>query len=361
MTAISQRTEKKLPKWQQIYRQLKNDIINGKYVDKSDFFTLKELCEKFDVSNITAQRTFKELKLAGLIATTGRRGTIVTYSNKANRILLCLYKAQNYDYDPFKIDSSYKYSEGFFNAKADTPFEIYPVSENFLWNNLNDIEGDVVIASGLLLNVEGHSVKFDNERAKILRNKISPVIIHSFSGLKGFPQVGIDYYKGFYDATTYLLNKGHERISFLMTSKNIWHVPRLKGYMDALEKNGCIYDAELTKIIPLDNADTEVEILNDLIKNQSVSAVICSSDYLALRVHATCKSQGFKIPEDLAIIGFDNIGESKLVKPELTTMDSHLEKFGEAAISLLERRRAGFDITNENIKITPTLIERKTT
>lgn len=354
-------TERRLSKWQQIYNRLHKDIINGKYADKSDFYTLKELCHKFNVSNITAQRIFKELKQTGLVATTGRRGTIVTNSKKTNRILLCLFKSDDPTNDPFKIDASYKYSEGFLTAKADTPFEIYPISERYLWDNLNDIEDDVVMASGILLNVNENSVQFDKKRADILRDKINPVIIHSFSGLEGFPQVGIDYYKGFYNATTYLLKRGHRKISFLMTSSNVWHAPRLKGYMDALEHNGCIYDNNLTKLVSSDNTNDDWSIIKTLLESKSSSAVICSSDHLALRIHAVCKKHGVKIPEDIAVMGFDNIGESRLVRPGLTTMDSHLEKFGEAAISLLERRRAGFDIKNENIQINPSLIVRKTT
>jgi DNA-binding transcriptional regulator YhcF (GntR family) len=360
MADILMCTEKRLSKWQQIYNRLQKDIITGKYADKSDFFTLKGLCQKFNVSNITAQRIFKELKQAGLIATTGRRGTIVTNSKKTNRILLCLFKSDDPTNDPFKIDASYKYSEGFLTAKADTPFEIYPISEGFLWDNLNDIEDDVVMASGILLAIDKNSVQFDKKRAEILRDKINPVIIHSFSGLEGFPQVGIDYYKGFYNATTYLLKKGHRKISFLMTSSNVWHAPRLKGYMDALEHNGCIYDNDLTKLVPSDNTNDDWSIINNLLQSKSPSAVICSSDHLALRIHAVCKKHGVKIPGDIALMGFDNIGESKLVKPGLTTMDSHLEKFGEAAISLLERRRSGFDIKDENIQITPSLIVRET-
>ena len=361
MTTISTCKKRKASKWQQIYSLLRKDILEGRYADKSEFFTLKELCQKYNVSNITAQRIFKELKLKGLIATTGRRGTIVTNSNKTNRILLCLFKSDDPTNDPFKIDASYKFSEGFFTAKADTPFEIYPVSEDFLWNHLDDIEDDVVMGSGLLLNIQDGTAKFDKERAELLREKINPVIIHSFTGLEGFPQIGIDYYKGFYNVANYLIEKGHSNIAFMMGSKNIWHAPRLKGYIDALEGNGCIFDNDLIQMMPGKDTANDWEVINNLLKSKSPSAVICSSDRVALRVHAACKANGVRIPKDLAIIGFDNIGESKLVKPELTTMDSHLKKFGEAAISLLERRRAGFDICNEIIKITPTLIERKTT
>jgi hypothetical protein len=335
--------------------------MNGKYADKAEFFTLKQLCQKYNISNITAQRIFKELKLTGLIATTGRRGTIVTNSNKANRILLCLFKSDDPRNDPFKIDASYRYSEGFLTAKTDTPFEVLPVSEKFLLDNLNGIEDDVIISSNILLDVKDNSVELNQKYVEILKDKIKPVIIHSFNGLQDFPMVGIDYYQGFYNATTYLLNKGHKKISFLMTSKNIWHTPRLKGYMDALEDNGYIYDNDLIRLVPPGSSDDDWGIVNNLLCDKSPSAVICSSDYLALRVHAVCKKNGVKIPDDLAIMGFDNIGESQLVEPGLTTMDSHLKKFGEIAIGLLERRRAGFNINNENIKILPTLIERKTT
>jgi DNA-binding transcriptional regulator YhcF (GntR family) len=362
MSNISAPTRRKQAKWQQIYKQLHKDIISGKYPDKSEFFTLKELCQKFAVSNITAQRIFKELKLAGLIATTGRRGTIVTNNKKTNRILLCLFKsAFPKENQPFIINASYKYFEGFLNAKADTPFEAYPVSEEFLWENLNNIEDDVILSSDILLKINENSVTLDTDHAEILREKINPVIIHSVNGLHGFPRVGIDYYQGFYDATTYLLKKGHTKISFLMTSDNIWHSPRLKGYMDALEHNGFIFDTGLTKVMTPHDAVNDWNLIQDLIHGKSSSAILCSSDQLALRINTTCKQHGIRVPDDLAIMGFDNIGESTLASPALTTMDTKLDQFGQVAINLLERRRAGFDISNENIKIIPTLIERETT
>jgi DNA-binding LacI/PurR family transcriptional regulator len=358
MISAAPKAARRTPKWQQLYDRLKDDIRSGRFADKSEFYTLKELCRQFAVSNITAQRIFKELKQAGLIATTGRRGTIVTNSKKTNRILLCLFKSDDATNDPFVINASYRYAAGFLTAKTDTPFEIYPISERYLWENLNDIEDDVVITSAILLDVRGSSAKLNTDHAARLREKIKPVVIHSYSGLRGFPQVGIDYYQGFYNATTYLLQKGHQRISFLMTSSNVWHAPRLKGYMDALEHNGCIFDNDLTKLVSSKTADDDWAIISNLLRSKSPTAVICSSDHLALRVHAVCQKHGIRVPEDLALMGFDNIGESKLVKPGLTTMESHLEQFGEAAITLLERRRAGFDIEQESVKILPELVVR---
>ncbi len=361
MAELSTHKPRTTSKWQQIYTLLREEILDGRHADKSEFFTLKELCHKYSISNITAQRIFKELKLNGLIATTGRRGTIVTNSHKTNRILLCLFKSKDPTSDPFRVGASYKFAEGFFTAREGTPFEVYPVSEDFLREHLDDIEDDVVMDAGILLNVQGGIAKFDKEQAELLRRKINPVIIHSFTGLEGFPQIGIDYYKGFHNAVSYLLRKGHANIAFMMGSKNIWHTPRLRGYIDALEDNGCIFDNELIQTLAAGDNENDWKTIRGLLKNKSVSAMVCSSDRMALRIHAVCKAHGVRIPEELALVGFDNIAEGKLIQPTLTTMDSHLEKFGEAAINLLERRRAGFDISREDIKLIPTLIERRTT
>jgi DNA-binding LacI/PurR family transcriptional regulator len=157
------------------------------------------------------------------------------------------------------------------------------------------------------------------------------------------------------------LQKGHTRIAFLTPSQNIWQAPRLRGYINAMEDNNCFFDEKFIQFLHNTECEKDFETVSNLLSEQKATAILCSSDRIALRVHKVIRQKGLKMPDDVALIGFNNVGISRLLSPALTTVDRHLEKFGEAAVNLLERRRAGFDINNESIKIIPTLIERETT
>lgn len=73
------------------------------------------------------------------------------------------------------------------------------------------------------------------------------------------------------------------------------------------------------------------------------------------------QKKNIKVPEQLAITGFNNIGQSKISNPTLTTADSKLGQHSKEAIKLLGKRLAGIDISNQFIKIAPELIVRDST
>ena len=95
-------------------------------------------------------------------------------------------------------------------------------------------------------------------------------------------------------------------------------------------------------------------------KNIEIDAIFYSSDIMAIGGMKYLVRNGYKIPEDISILGFDNINICSFIEPELTTVAQPISKIGEEAINLLLRLINKEIIENEIIKLNPYLIERGT-
>jgi LacI family transcriptional regulator len=141
--------------------------------------------------------------------------------------------------------------------------------------------------------------------------------------------------KGVIKGIEYLYNKGNRKIVFVQGRENIAvSNERLKGYKYAMNKYG-IYDE---KLIFKGNFNIEggikatEEILNKLDK---VDAIFYSNDIMALGGMKVLLRKGFKIPEDIRIMGFDNIDISQIFEPELTTIGQPIYQMGKESCKLL--------------------------
>jgi len=178
--------------------------------------------------------------------------------------------------------------------------------------------------------------------ADLCKEKNVPPVLMSYSEIDNYDCVYIDRSQGVFDAVNYLASKGHKKIAFAgpMTCRN-----RLRGYKEAIKANNLtelfipiafqrggldwIYQACVDKI-------TE-ELENDF----SADAVHCYSDYVAAGIMAGIQKNGLKVPQDIAVTGFDNRDFAMFTTPRLTTMDQQNEKAGELIIDLLLNRIEG--------------------
>lgn len=149
-----------------------------------------------------------------------------------------------------------------------------------------------------------------------------------------YPSVHATNYPGALDAMNYLLGLGHRRIGIIsgraeLESSN----RRLKGYRDALEKAGIAVDEAL--IAPGDyTTETGAKCAQELLAlNGPPTAIFASNDQTAMGVFQVAGELGLRIPEDLSVIGFDNISESRYMG--LTTVDQFISEMGFVATQML--------------------------
>jgi len=172
--------------------------------------------------------------------------------------------------------------------------------------------------------------------------------------------VVIDNVKGAYMATEHLIKLGHRRIGFIRGPLNYsTGIDRLKGYRSALQKYDIKEDPRLIKPGNFRQESGYVAFKEFLKMKNPPSAIFASNDFMALGVLEAASEFGVKIPEDVALVGFDNINFSSLKFVNLTTVTQRKYEMGIKGLELLLREisNAGSWVPQE-IYLKPRLIVR---
>ncbi|MGD0806512.1 MAG: LacI family DNA-binding transcriptional regulator [Anaerolineales bacterium] len=167
------------------------------------------------------------------------------------------------------------------------------------------------------------------------RNFPFVLIDHQGTG-RNCPAVGATNWQGAYRATEYLIKLGHSRIGFITGSMDLGcSMERLEGYLSALRTHHAsdapelIYEGTFFQPDGYAGASALLDLPNP------PSAIFASNDIMALGVMDAVRSRGLRIPDDVSIVGFDDIPQSAVVRPALTTVNQPLEKMGRVATQML--------------------------
>lgn len=163
------------------------------------------------------------------------------------------------------------------------------------------------------------------------------VLLDCFDPIGSLPSVVPDEVEGGYTATRYLAELGHRSIGFI---SNIDDIPatggRMRGYCRALEEAGLPYQAELVRQEE-SNAKGGYRAAMGLFQQaERPTAVFCFNDRMAMGAYDALRKLGLRIPEDVAIVGFDNqeiIADN--LYPSLTTLQLPHYEMGEWAVNFL--------------------------
>ncbi len=145
-------------------------------------------------------------------------------------------------------------------------------------------------------------------------------------------KVIIDNYKCGYQATNHLIDQGCKRVVLVTANlKRNVYAQRHKGYLDALFDNNIKYDKDLVLIKDLSETGGE-EAATEILKMKPLpNGVFITNDFTAAVCMKILKEHGIKIPEDIAVVGFNNDAISKLIEPQLTTINYPGIDMGEIA------------------------------
>lgn len=189
--------------------------------------------------------------------------------------------------------------------------------------------------------VDGLIITTTNLKGNVLKNLVDesfPFVL-LFSTVKGVPisAVGVDNYRGGYLATEHLVSLGHRRIgmvagNFSITERSFhrWH-----GYKKCLRDNKIAYDKGL--VIQTDYSLSGGRDAIKTLLNQASppTAIFCSNDYIALGAIKGAREAGLSLPDDLSIVGFDDMQTASYMVPPLTTIRQPAYEMGRRAAELL--------------------------
>ncbi len=176
---------------------------------------------------------------------------------------------------------------------------------------------------------------------RLVDRDIAVVRIVGYNEATGDLPVGylyLDIARAAFTAVDYLINKGHQRIAHIHGLANTPHtMARIEGYQKALAKSGLL---DQQQIVP---GDFSVEsgyraMQNLLVDPNRPTAVFTSNDLMAVGAINAILDGGMRVPEDIAVVGFDNIDAATMIRPQLTTVDPFKTYVGKRAAELLIER-----------------------
>lgn len=232
---------------------------------------------------------------------------------------------------------------------------------------INDLELAVELAKEKkLVGIICLGGNFSDFNEEILDNLRIPMVLTSvyIEEVKfkdKFSSIGIENSKASYKAVDYLCKLGHKKIGIITTDKTDTIVGplRIKGYKKALENNNLDFNESLISKKGYYNFQSGYDAMNELMdNNKGITAVFAISDIMAIGAIKAARAKGYKIPEDISIMGMDGIDYGKYYDPELTTILQPGYEMGRKSVDLL------FDLLNnksehKHISLDTTLIERE--
>lgn len=298
----------------------------------------RDLADEFGVSEITMRRDLQELAAAGLIQR--RHGGVIkpqtapaTLRNVG--IIVVSYRG--------------KFSNPFFNELlegADSELETRGYRSAFVKTFVDVSTPAQVQELGRLYAVDGLLVigGFDHAKYQLWKTLTPNIVTVPTTVSPELDVVAIDSHYGMRMMVKHLAELGHTRIGFIMGHEHTDRVDmRLPGYRAGIADHGFAHDPTIVyeAIHSLERLPTKIgqsgaQKLMGLA--HPPDAIMCSSDLIALSAMQWLQSQGYRVPEDVAVTGFDNIIDSSIAYPPLTTIHVHKRLLGRLAAEQLQRR-----------------------
>jgi LacI family transcriptional regulator len=284
----------------------------------------RALNDKFDINPKTKERILKIIKDSGYNPNNIARGLVM---QKVFTIGLIIPDISN----PFFAEVA---------VGVETRAKKLGYSVIFC-NTNNDLIGEkaaLTIMKGRM--VDGLIVSLSNEsknEVESFRETNLPIvqIDRKITGVE-YPGVFVDNIKSAYNATKYLIDLGHKKIThFAGDLQTQTGIDRLEGFKKAV-KEACIREQDTMVIEGKYSVDSGKESMRELLKLEyKPTALFAASDLQAAGALYVASRAEINVPEDLSIIGHDDIDLSYLVNPNLTTMEQPKKQLGKLAVDLL--------------------------
>ncbi len=190
-------------------------------------------------------------------------------------------------------------------------------------------------ADGLIVSVASHSLQY-NHFTELQNRGIPIVFFDRGSSIVETHKVLVDDYAGAFAGTEHLIEQGCQRIAHisgpmsLTISRN-----RFRGYRDALEKHKLPFREEWVVSAEFDQEDGTERAYQLMALRERPDAIFAASDRIAIGVHWALRQLGYRMPQDVALLGFSDLGISVLLDPPMSSVSQPSFEMGRQAAELL--------------------------
>ena len=199
----------------------------------------------------------------------------------------------------------------------------------------------IIVVSNLKINESADMYK-DIETPMVFLDKIVEGINQDF--------VVVNNREITYEATKFLINNGHTKIAFISAPNNIYtSMERYKGYLQALKENGIEPDESLIYFVD-ENPDSSYYVAKKIIAEKKSTAIFSSNYTSTLGTIFSLNEMNVKVPNDISLLGFDDIYLTNLFRPKLTIINQPIHSIAHTTVKRVLDRLNDTD-NKPNIKI----------
>ncbi|MFD1362284.1 catabolite control protein A [Lentibacillus salinarum] len=193
-------------------------------------------------------------------------------------------------------------------------------------------------------------------------SSVPVVLAATYDETNAIPSVNIDYEAAAFEATSYFLDKGNEKVAFISgVDDTLINQQKYEGYMRAFKEKGISWNDDYT--LKGDYSyDSGLEAVDQLLAmEETPTAVFVASDEMALGVIHRLQDNGYQVPDDFEVFGFDNTRLATMVRPTLSTIVQPMYDIGAVAMRLLTKYMNKEEVEEKKVVLPHRIVERAST
>lgn len=340
----------KTHKYIAVIEQIKEWIASGRLVDKLP--GERNIAEELNVSYMTVRKAIIQLVEDGILSKCGTRGTFVNHKKNNSRLTHNI--GFFLDEDIKEGISSPYYSLIFKSLEEEAGRNGYNMLYFSDFDDLNPLKNTKKV-DGMIISCFPRI----EDRIQQIKSYMPMVIFDNIASDKSIPSVTIDNFNSCSHSVEYLIELGHRRIGFVsgLMDSDVCR-DRLLGYRNALTRAGIKEDKTLNHKgdYSFESGEKAGKYFVGLAKRPT--AIVCANDMMAIGLMKVLQENRIRIPEQISVIGFDDILLASKVFPTLTTNAAPIEEMAQQAIKILIRAMQGENTDYHHVILEARLIKR---
>lgn len=341
----------------QLHNQLRQLIVSGRWQSGERLPSESQLAKHLDISRTTVRIALQRAEVEGLIKRTAGRGTFVSYNPDEHT---------NTRFVGFVTRSFHNELHRILLSSVET--ELRSAGISVIFSNATNNEEEVEVlnrlleddVSGLILWPNANPTDSQKDILRQYQAQHIPIVFVD----RNLDDIETDFvtsdnFGGAYTLVKHLIELGHQDIVHLThNTKNLFPIDeRYRGYKAAIEEHGLqeydvwklnsphqdeFFEADIFQLLDDSSTDLSAQIIKLMDGMETKpTAIACVNDALAMVTMKAIRQLGYKVPEDISIVGFDDINITAYMDVPLTTVSQNAHKIGQIAAQMLLERLDG--------------------